>query len=315
MIKLTIRQMEYFVALSETLHFGRAAQLVGVTQPALSSQIAEMEQKLGVRLFERGRRTVTLSEDAQVLLPRIERLLDEMREIEGFARRERAAMAGRLRLGVIPTVAPYLLPALLPAISKRFPDLTLELKESVTSTLAEETIAGRMDGFIAALPIEDPRLSGEPMFEDEFMLAVPENDAAFVAPPVAPDSPELERLILLEEGHCLRDQALAVCGTVKPLAMSNFGATSLTTLLQMVAHGQGLTLVPSMALPASRSLPGVKFVPFADPVPSRTIGMVWRRHAARESEIRALAATIGELTGVTDGKFRPAARPCPDPRS
>lgn len=295
MIKLTIRQMEYFVALAETLHFGRAAQLAGVTQPALSAQIAEMEEKLGTRLFERARRGVTLTEDAQALLPRIERVLTEVRDIEDLARRERAAMSGRVRLGVIPTVAPYLLPAILPALSARFPDLSLELKESVTSTLVEETLAGRLDAFIAALPLEDARLVAAPILEDDFLLAVPQNDPNFIEPPVAPESPELERLILLEEGHCLRDQALAICGSVKPLAMSNFGATSLTTLLQMVAHGQGLTLVPEMALTASRALPGVKLVPFCAPVPSRTIGMAWRKRAAREADFRALAETIGTL--------------------
>lgn len=298
MIKVTIRQMEYFLALAETLHFGRAAQLAGVTQPALSAQIAEMEDKLGTRLFERARRGVALSDDAKLILPRIERVLAEMQEIEALARRERAAMSGRLRLGVIPTVAPYLLPAILPAIGARFPDLSLELKESVTSTLVEETLAGRLDAFIAALPLEDTRLASEPMLEDGFLLAVPANDPNFIEPPVAPESPELERLILLEEGHCLRDQALAICGSVKPLAMSNFGATSLTTLLQMVAHGQGLTLVPEMALTASRALPGVKFVPFSAPIPCRTIGMAWRKRAGREADFRALADTIGKLAGV-----------------
>lgn len=295
MIKLTIRQMEYFAALTETLHFGRAAQLAGVTQPALSSQIAELEEKLGTRLFERGRRNVTMTQDAHALLPRVERILGEIRDIEGLARRERAAMSGRLRLGVIPTVAPYLLPAILPAIGQRFPELTLELKESVTSTLVEETLAGRLDAFIAALPLEDTRLASEPILDDGFLLAVPQNDPNFIEPPVAPESPELERLILLEEGHCLRDQALAICGSVKPLAMSNFGATSLTTLLQMVAHGQGLTLVPEMALPSSRTLPGVKFVPFSAPVPSRMIGMAWRKRAAREAEFRTLAKAICDL--------------------
>jgi LysR family hydrogen peroxide-inducible transcriptional activator len=295
MIKLTVRQMEYFAALAETLHFGRAAQIAGVTQPALSAQIAEMEDRLGCRLFERGRRNVTMTDDAQTMLPRVERVLAEIRELEGLARRERTAMTGRLRLGVIPTVAPYLLPAILPAIARRFPELTLELKESVTSTLVEETLAGRLDAFVAALPLDDKRLACEPMLDDGFVLAVPENDPNFIQPPVAPESPELERLILLEEGHCLRDQALAICGSVKPLAMSNFGATSLTTLLQMVAHGQGLTLMPEMALASSGTTPGVKFVPFSAPVPSRVIGMAWRKRAARENEFRALAKTIGEL--------------------
>lgn len=295
MIRLTIRQMEYFEALAETLHFGRAAELAGVTQPALSSQIAEMEERLGRRLFERGGRKVHLSEEARALKPRIERVLAEIREIEAAGRRGLSAMEGRFRLGVIPTVAPYLLPALLPEMRKRFPALSVELREAVTATLVEETAAGRLDGMIAALPLEHPAISVEPLFEDRFFLAVPASDPGFVAPPVPPESPALERLMLLEEGHCMREQALAVCGSVRPAAMANYGATSLTTLLQMVAHGQGVTLIPEMARAASEAMQELRIVPFAEPMPARLLGFAWRRNSSRQEECRALAGIIRSL--------------------
>ncbi|TKT80978.1 hydrogen peroxide-inducible genes activator [Aquamicrobium sp. LC103] len=297
MIRLTVRQMEYFEALAETLHFGRAAALVGVTQPALSSQIAEMEERLGRRLFDRGGRIVQLTEDARALRPRIERILSELREVEAGGGNGRAPMEGRFRLGVIPTVAPYLLPSLLPEIRRRFPALVLELRETITSTLIEETIAGRLDGMVAALPLDSHGLTVEELFEDRFFLAVPAADPDFVSPPVPPESPALERLMLLEEGHCMRDQALAVCGKVRPTAMTNYGATSLTTLLQMVAHGQGVTLIPEMA--TGTPMLDLKVVPFAEPMPSRTIGFAWRRNSSRQGECLALAGVVRQLAPIS----------------
>ena len=295
MIRLTIRQMEYFEALAQTLHFGRAAALAGVTQPALSSQIAEMEERLGCKLFDRGGRTARLSEEALELQPRIERILAEAREIEAAARRGRSEMEGRFRLGVIPTVAPYLLPRLLPELKRRFPALGIELREAVTATLVEETVAGRLDAMIAALPLDHGGLAVEPLQEDRFYLAVPASDPGFSAPPVPPESPALERLMLLEEGHCMRDQALALCGSVRPAAMANYGATSLTTLLQMVAHGQGVTLIPEMAVTAGGAIDNLKIVPFAEPMPARMLGFAWRKSSGRRAECLALADIVRGL--------------------
>lgn len=300
MIRLTIRQMEYFEAVSETLHFGRAAELAGVTQPALSSQIAELEQRLGCRLFDRSGRSVHLTEDARVLKPRIDAVLAQVREIEATTRRGRAAMEGRFRLGVIPTVAPYLLPRLLPELKRRFPALSVELREAVTATLLDETAAGRLDGMIAALPLDHAQIAMEPLFEDRFFLAVPASDPGFAAPPVPPESPALERLMLLEDGHCMRNQALEICTTARRAAIANYGAASLTTLLQMVAHGQGVTLIPEMALAASEATPDLKVVPFAEPVPARQLAFAWRRHASRQDECRALAAIIRGLSGPAE---------------
>ncbi len=308
MIRLTIRQMEYFATLAETLHFGRAAALAGVSQPALSAQIAEMEARLECRLFERGGRAVRLTAEASALRPRIERVLAEVRDIEAVARRGRAPMEGRFRLGVIPTVAPYLLPRLLPLLKQRFPAMTLELREAVTATLVDEAVAGRLDGIVAALPLDHPALAAEPLFRDRFFLAVPADDPGFAAPPVAPESPALERLMLLEDGHCMRNQALDICTAARGAALANYGAASLTTLLQMVAFGQGVTLIPEMALAAGVVSPGVKAVPFSEPMPARMLALAWRRSADRQDECRLLAGVMRSLSGPSgklDGQHRP----------
>ncbi|RVD54478.1 hydrogen peroxide-inducible genes activator [Mesorhizobium sp. M2D.F.Ca.ET.185.01.1.1] len=295
MIGITIRQMLYFDALAQTLHFGRAARRSGVSQPALSSQIAEMEERLNCRLFERGGKTVRMTDEAHALQPRIERILADIRDVEATARRGRPAMEGRFRLGIIPTVAPYLLPHVLPELKKQYPALQLELREAVTASLVDDTASGRLDAFIAALPLDHPGLVAQELFPDRFFLAVPSGDPAFASPPVPPESPALERLMLLEEGHCLREQALAVCGNVRPVAMASYGATSLTTLLQMVAHGLGVTLVPEMAASAAGVMPDLRIVPFQEPMPQRLICMAWRRNRARQDECVELARIIRGL--------------------
>ncbi|MEZ2331167.1 hydrogen peroxide-inducible genes activator [Mesorhizobium sp. RCC_202] len=295
MIGLTVRQMQYFDALAQTLHFGRAAKLAGVSQPALSAQIAEMEERLNCLLFERGGKTIRMTDEALALRPRIERILADIRDVETTARRGRPSMEGRFRLGIIPTVAPYLLPHVLPELKKQYPVLQLELREAVTAALVEDAVSGRLDAFIAALPLDHPGFVTEELFPDRFFLAVPTGDPAFASPPVPPESPALERLMLLEEGHCLREQALAVCGNVRPVAMASYGATSLTTLLQMVAHGLGVTLVPEMAASAAGVMPDLRIVPFQEPMPQRMICLAWRRNRARQDECVELARIIRGL--------------------
>ncbi|TIP23846.1 MAG: hydrogen peroxide-inducible genes activator, partial [Mesorhizobium sp.] len=215
--------------------------------------------------------------------------------VETTARRGRPAMEGRFRLGIIPTVAPYLLPRVLPELKKHFPGLQLELREALTASLVEDNVSGKLDAFIAALPLDNPGLVTEELFPDRFFLAVPAGDPAFASPPVPPESPALERLMLLEEGHCLREQALAVCGNVRPVAMASYGATSLTTLLQMVAHGLGVTLVPEMAANAAGVMPDLKIVPFQEPMPQRMICLAWRRNKVRQDECVELAKNIRGL--------------------
>ncbi|MBK8458684.1 MAG: hydrogen peroxide-inducible genes activator [Phyllobacteriaceae bacterium] len=292
MITITLRQMAYFEALAETRHFGRAAELSKVSQPALSTQIAEIENRLGVRLFERTGRAALLTADGARLKPLIERALADAREIEATARLGRDVLEGRFRLGIIPTIAPYILPSVLSATAARFPRLTLEIREAVTGTLIEETASGGLDALLAADPLDHPSIATLPLFKDRFFLAASAGDKAFEKPPVAPESPLLERLMLLEEGHCLRDQALALCGEVKPVAMASYGATSLGTLLQMVAHGLGVTLVPEMALPVEAVRAELRVVPFTEPQPFRTICLGYRRSGGRESDVRALGDMI-----------------------
>ena len=291
MIRTSLRQLEYFEALAETLHFGRAAVLCGVTQPALSAQIAELEEGLGCRLFSRAQRAVALTEEGRALLPRAIGILQATREIESTNRRH-IPMQGRFRLGLIPTIAPYLLPPLLPALRKAFPSFQLELREALTPQLTEALFSGEIDAFIAALPIEDRQITALPLFDESFFLAVPASDPDFVAPPVPPDFPALERLMLLEEGHCLREQALAVCTQVKPVAMKRFGATSLTTLLQMVANDLGVTLIPEMAMASAKTIAGLKIVPFAAPAPARSVALFTRRNSMRAEDCAALAEQI-----------------------
>jgi LysR family hydrogen peroxide-inducible transcriptional activator len=294
MIRITLRQLQYFEALAQTLHFGRAAELVGISQPALSSQIAEMERHLGFRLFERGRGVVHLTEEAAAYRQRIEQILGGVRDLETAALKERMALEGRFRLGIIPTVAPYLLPPLLSRLGREFPGLRIEIREAVTTAIHEDTLSGRLDAMIAAGPFDDPALASQLLFEDAFLLAVPAADRDSVQVPVRPESLIFERLMLLEEGHCLRDHALAICGTVKPVSMSSFGATSLTTLLQMVGHGLGVTLVPAIAATAAAVPPDVAIVPFCNPAPSRTIGLAWRRSSHRGRDHLLLAGAIRE---------------------
>jgi LysR family hydrogen peroxide-inducible transcriptional activator len=294
MIRLTLRQLLYFEALSRTLHFGRAAEHAGVSQPALSAQIAEMESKLDCKLFERRAKGVRLTEDAIALQPRIENILNAVRELETVAMSGRLATERRFRLGIIPTVAPYILPGVLADLRTRFPALVVELREAVTATLVEEANAGRIDAFIAALPLDYPGLQIEELFSDRFFLAVPANDDTIVAP-IPPDGPALERLMLLEEGHCLRDQALAICGSIRPLAMASYGATSLTTLMQMVAHGLGVTLIPEIALAAAGATRDVRIVPFSEPAPQRRLCLAWRRTSQRNQECAELAGIVREI--------------------
>lgn len=284
--------MEYFDALARDLHFGRAAQAVGVTQPALSAQIAEMEATLGYKLFERGGMAVRLTDRGERHRAAIERILQDVRDLEAASRIGSRPLEGRFRLGVIPTIAPYLLPRLLPMLRERFPSMQIELREAKTATLVDQTVKGAIDAFICASDVADRRLALEKLFDEDFLLAVPAAEAASISPPVLPQSALLERLMLLEEGHCMRDQALAACGSVAPLRMASFGATSLTTLLQMVGHGMGVTLLPRMAQPYLGTHTDVVAIGFAGDAPKRTVVLASRKSGAREQDFRVLAATI-----------------------
>jgi LysR family hydrogen peroxide-inducible transcriptional activator len=290
---ITTRQLRYFDALVRTGHFGRAADDVGVSQPALSVQIRELEALLGGPLVERGGAGHRLTALGNEVASRAAAILASLRNLEDLAFVRGEVLTGPLSLGVIPTIAPYLLPRLLPVTAERHPKLRLTLRESMTGIIVEELKAGLLDAIVASVPLNEADLDEAPAFVDRFILAVPSSSPVARQMHVAPHEVEAGDLLLLEDGHCLRDQALAVCGAIDPRRLRTFGATSLATILQLVAAGQGMTLMPELAIdPGLRADPRLTLVPFTMPEPGRTIGIAWRRGSPREADFRALAAAI-----------------------
>ena len=290
MINVTLKQMRYFEALARLGHFGRAAEDCAITQPALSMQIRELEESLGTPLFERAPRQVRLTGFGEMFAGRVRAILRQVDELEELARAARDRLAGRLRIGVIPTVAPYLLPALIARLSRQHPALDLHLRETVTPKLLRELIEGRLDTAIVALPVSEPSLSEVALFSENFVLVRPMADAAR---PV-PDREGLSamRLLLLEEGHCFRDQALSFCDMPKTRARELLDGSSLATLVQMVGAGIGVTLIPEMAVPVETRSAPVSVAHFPEPQPARTIGMVWRRTSPLARPLMEIAETV-----------------------
>ncbi|MFG1266846.1 hydrogen peroxide-inducible genes activator [Xanthobacter versatilis] len=290
---LSIRQLRYFEALARHRHFGRAAEDCAVTQPALSMQIREMEEMLGVRLLERGRGGVRLTPVGEEAAGRARGVLAALADMERTIRDSGRLLEGRLRLGVIASIAPYLLPRLLPEMARSHPGLEIALRESQTEHLVADLVQGDLDLVILSLPVEHPALEAMALFEDRFVLAVPEASTDFPGPQASPDSILAADLLLLEDGHCLRDQALNVCRKVDARQLRRFGASSLATLAQLVANGQGITLLPDLFVRAEGGrLAGVRLLPFPDPVPARTIGLVWRRTLPSRKDVAAVADMV-----------------------
>lgn len=277
---VTLRQMRYFDALATTRHFGKAAGMVAVSQPALSAQIAEMERLLDVKLVERQRSGAILTREGEELLPDIRDILERADRLADRVRPRHGPFGGRLRLGIIPTVAPYLVPKLIPELRSCHPALGIELKELLTAGCVDDLRHGKLDCAIVALPVAGDGIDSAFLFEDRFLIASAEDENTILMSPVTEDRVDVERLLLLEEGHCLRDQALAVCGTRAGRRVANYGATSMATLLQMVSHGMGITLIPEIAVKDEASRNRMRIVPFAEPQPSRRIGLVWRASAS-----------------------------------
>lgn len=292
---LSTRQLRYFEALSRHLHFGRAAEECAVTQPALSMQIREMEELLGVRLVERGRAGVRLTAVGEEAAERARGVLCAIADMERTIRDRSRLLEGRLRLGVIASIAPYLLPRLLPEMARRYPGVEIALRESQTEYLVAELAHGDLDLVVLSLPVEHPALDCAALFEDAFLLAVPEASPDFPGDVAAADLILADHLLLLEDGHCFRDQALNVCRKVDEKRLRRFGASSLSTLAQLVANGQGITLLPEMFVASEGGrIPRVRLLRFPDPVPTRTIGLVWRRTLPYREDVEAVAAMIKE---------------------
>lgn len=293
---ITLRQLRYLAALARRRHFGRAAEDCAVTQPALSMQVRELEREIGAELVERRSGEIALTETGVEVAQRAEHILAATRDLIDFAR-HRGVLAGKLRLGIIPTLAPYILPRLLPQLQATYPALRLEVRETQTKTLLGELVGGDLDAAMLALPVEGADLETLGLFDDPFLLALP---AADPLPPhgrVAVEEVDRRRLILLEEGHCLRDQALAFCGTPSGDAPASLGATSLATVMQMVANGYGVTLVPEVAAGVEVRDNRVKLLRFVEPEPARTIGLAWRRTSPRKQDFAALGEIVTETLG------------------
>jgi LysR family hydrogen peroxide-inducible transcriptional activator len=290
---VTLRQLRYLAALVEHGHFGRAAEACSVTQPALSMQIRDLERTLGVTVVERRPGEVMLTDVGREIARRGEDLLTASRDLVDYARHRGRLLTGRLTLGLIPSLAPYLLPKLLPELQRRFPELRLELREAQTRPLLDDIKSGALDAALLALPAGDSEIGSIALFDDAFLLAVPADDPRPETTRVAVDSIDRSRLILLEDGHCLRDQALALCGNAGGgRGAMTFGASSLTTVIQMVASGYGVTLIPQIAADVERRDSRVKFLPLERPQPGRSIGLVFRKTSPRQEDFAALGEVV-----------------------
>lgn len=290
MIGLTLKQLRYFDALARHRHFGRAAETCSISQPALSLQVKELEATIGAPLVERSARRVRLTALGEDFLERARKILLGVDELEELVRAKQGPLAGRLRLGIIPTVAPYLLPEIMKALSVRFDGLDLELRESVTKSLIRDLLEARLDVAIVALPISEPALREFALFEESFVFVRPAKDANLPVP--SPEKLGAMRLLLLEEGHCFRDQALSFCTLAQTQPRQMMEGSSLSTLVQMVAAGMGVTLIPEMALSLETRSADVSIARFPRPRPSRTIGMVWRKTNPLSDQLTQIGAVV-----------------------
>src|ERR1700722_12930422 len=292
---ITLRQLGYFDALARHSHFGHAAAACAISQPALSMQIKELEESLGAILVERGARQVRLTKFGEEAALRVRDILRSVDELGDFARASQNRLAGRLRIGMIPTIAPYLLPTVIGNLTRMHPELDIHVREALTPKLIQELAEGRLDTAIVALPGSEPSLTEGALFAENFLLVRPGKDEGT---PV-PTSKALRemRLLLLEEGHCFRDQALSFCN-MQSSPRELLDASSLSTLVQMVSAGIGVTLIPEMAVAVETRSAAVSVSRFKNPQPSRTIGMVWRK----TSPLARQLLQISEVVCLSAGK-------------
>jgi len=289
----SLRQLEYFVALSEHLNFRAAATSCYVTQPALSGQIAQMESLLDVRLFERDKRQVRLTDEGAKLLPVAREVLAKTTELVDLAGSFGAPLTGRLRIGAIPTVGPYLLPRVLPLVRETYPKLRIFLREDLTPNLLAQLADGELDLLLLDIDVELGDVVKHALFSDPFLVAVREDDELAGESEVEISSLAEREILLLQEGHCLRDQTLPLCERAGGAEVPGFRASSLSTIVQMVAGGLGITLVPELAVEREiDSTPGLVTANFGADGPGRTIGLAWRKTSAHGEEYQTLGETI-----------------------
>jgi LysR family transcriptional regulator, hydrogen peroxide-inducible genes activator len=290
MIEVSFRQLRYFDALAGHSHFGRAAAACGISQPALSMQIKELEEALGAVLIERGARQVRLTKFGEEAALRVRDILRSVDELGDFARASRGWLAGQLHIGMIPTIAPYLLPTVIGDLNRMHPELDIHVREALTSRLIQELVEGRLDTAIVALPVSEPSLTEVALFAENFLLVRPGEDAGTPVP--SSEALREMRLLLLEEGHCFRDQALSFCNMQSSPPREVLDASSLSTLVQMVSAGMGVTLIPEMAVAVETRSASVSVARFKDPQPARTVGMIWRKTSPLAGQLLQLSEVV-----------------------
>jgi LysR family transcriptional regulator, hydrogen peroxide-inducible genes activator len=275
---MNIRDLKYLVALADHQHFGKAAEICFVSQPALSIQIKKLEEILGIKLLERTNKSILFTESGLMIVERAREILNQVDEVHEIAKLTKDPYNGELKIGIFPTLAPYLLPLIIPTLSKKFSKLSFYLIEEQTTVLIEKLKTGKLHAAFLALPVVEKSFTTSPLFDEEFLLATPHNHALAKLKTVKQQDLENKNLLLLEEGHCMREQALALCQKLNASEAQNFRATSLETLRHMVAAGVGITLIPKLACDARSS---ISYIPFSMPKPLRTIGLVWRSSTAK----------------------------------
>ena len=280
---MNLRDLQYVVAVADLRNFSQAAQQCNVSQPTLSGQIKKLEAQLGVTLFERNNKRVMLTESGAHIVRAATHILREANTIEEIAESAKDPLSGKFRLGAFPTVSTYIFPEMVPQVKKYMPDLRLILIEEKTASLIEKLRDGTIDAALLALPIHDDFLQSAAVFDDEFFLAVPSDHELAHHQKINQRTLHQHRLLLLEEGHCLRDQALDVCQLHGINEEQDFKATGLETLRQMVRAGTGITLMPKIAIATDET--GIAYIPFESPAPKRTIGLVWRKTTTRQHVI------------------------------
>ncbi|HOV96192.1 MAG TPA: DNA-binding transcriptional regulator OxyR [Thermomonas sp.] len=293
---MNLRDLNYLIALADLRHFGKAAAACFVSQPTLSTQIKKLEDELGVALIERAPRKVMLTPAGQDAVTRARRIVAEVAQMKDAARRSHDPESGSLRLGVFPTLGPYLLPHVVPPLRERYPQLELLLVEEKSDVLLQRLREGKLDAALLALPIHDEQLHAQCLFEEPFVFAAPRQHPLAKKSCLRMSQLSDETLLLLEDGHCLRDQALDVCRLAGAQEKSGFRATSLETLRQMVAAGVGVTLLPALSVHAPiAASPNIQLVPFHTPPPSRKIALVWRKSSAMDAFLQGMGDAIARV--------------------
>lgn len=293
---VNLRALQYFVKLADLRHFSKAADACFVSQPTLSTQIKKLEEELGVQLVERSPKRIMLTPVGKEIAARARLVLNDIEQIRSVARRSSNPAEGTLRLGLFPTLAPYFLPHVVPRIRESYPMLRLQLAEEKTEDLLLMLQSGQLDAALLALPISSDGMEIEVLFEEPFVLALPDNHPLTDKREINLDDLKGAELLLLEEGHCLRDHALEVCTLAEAHERVDFHATSMETLRQMVAADVGITLMPLLSVkPPIAATEHVVLRPFAPPAPSRTVALVWRGSSALSAFLREFAQILGDL--------------------